>query len=100
MIDEAQIRERAERMTRLVRLWHEVEAATGTRFVDQAQVIALGAAVEVLDKRPRDAAGARLAMHDVLCHSGADCGNRFGHSRTNTETVRALRKVLAAEAGR
>lgn len=95
---EARIAQRSEQLARLVRLWEAVEAATGLRFVDQSQVAALDAAVDVLDARPRDAAGARLAMHDVLCANGSDCGARVEHSRTSTETVRALRKALAAEA--
>ncbi len=95
MSGDAQARARTERV---LRLWEQVEAMTGRRPVCWQDMTALAAAAMVLDTRPRDAASARLAMHDVMCHSGADCGNRVEHSRTNTETVRALRKVLAAEA--
>lgn len=52
-------------------------------------------AVRVLRKSPTDAAGARLAMHDVVCMSGCTASRAVDHAKTQTDAVRALRKVLA-----
>lgn len=85
---------------RALALWDVIKAATGRGPLTRLDVIALGHAVRVLDERPRDAQGARLAMHDVLCINGADCGSRGDYARTNTAVVVALRKALAAEGAR
>ena len=48
-----------------------------------------------LQARPRDAAGARLILHDGVCTSGCIGKQRETHARTQTLPVRVLRKVLA-----
>lgn len=53
-------------------------------------------ALRLLDQRPRDAKGARRALHDVVCRSG--CGPDDDHAdKTQARTVAALRKFRAAE---
>lgn len=55
----------------------------------------LYAATVLLAERPRDARGARRALHDVVCMSG--CGPDSDHAdRTQARPVAALRKFLAA----
>lgn len=54
------------------------------------------AALRLLDQRPRDARGARRALHDVVCMSG--CGPESDHAdRTQAKTAAALRKFRAQE---
>ena len=51
-------------------------------------------ALRVLDDRPRDARGARRALHDVVCMSS--CGPESDHAdRTQARVVVALRKFHA-----
>jgi hypothetical protein len=53
-------------------------------------------AIRVLDRAPRDAMAARIALHDVVCFSG--CAPPDDHARrTQSRTVAALRKFLAQE---
>lgn len=55
------------------------------------------AALRLLDQRPRDAKGARRALHDVVCRSS--CGPDSDHAdRTQTKTAAALRKFRALTA--
>lgn len=55
-------------------------------------------AIHVLDQSPRDARGARRALHDVVCMSS--CGPESDHAdRTQAKTVAALRKWHAANRG-
>lgn len=53
-------------------------------------------ALGVLDANPRDARGARRALHDAVCTSG--CGTDTDHAdRTQTRTAAALRKWHTSE---
>lgn len=53
-------------------------------------------ALELLDQRPRDAKGARRALHDVVCMSG--CPPESDHAdRTQAKTAATLRKFRAQE---
>lgn len=53
-------------------------------------------ALRILDERPRDAKGARRALHDVVCQS--ECGPESDHAdRTQARTVVALRKYHTQE---
>jgi hypothetical protein len=53
-------------------------------------------ALRVLDSNPRDARGARRALHDVACMSG--CGADSDHAdRTQARAAAALRKFHAKE---
>jgi hypothetical protein len=54
-------------------------------------------ALEHLDAHPRDAAGARLILHDAVCMSGCAGAGRVEHSRRHAATVAALRKFRAQE---
>jgi hypothetical protein len=54
-------------------------------------------ALRLLDQSPRDARGARRALHDVACLSG--CGPDSDHAdRTQSRPAAALRKFHAAQA--
>jgi hypothetical protein len=53
-------------------------------------------AIEHLDANPRDAKGARVILHDAVCMSGCTGASAENHARTQTKTVAALRKHLAA----
>lgn len=60
---------------------------------------AVHAALRVLDERPRDARGARQALHDAVCMSDFCGGLEGDHAdRTQTSRAAALRKFRAAEA--
>ncbi len=53
-------------------------------------------ALRHLDQHPRDAKGARRALHDVVCMSG--CGPDSDHAdRTQAKTVAALRRFRVHE---
>lgn len=68
--------------------------ACANRWVAHTPVAGWVAAVEVLRARPRDVAGARLALHDAVCMS-APCGDRAAeHARTQRVPASALRAVL------
>jgi hypothetical protein len=55
------------------------------------------AALALLDNAPRDARGARRALHDVVCASG--CGPESDHAdRTQSRGAAALRKFRTLEA--
>lgn len=47
-----------------------------------------------LADHPRDAAGARLILHDAMCMSGCTGDGRVGHAKRQTTTVAALRKAI------
>jgi hypothetical protein len=58
--------------------------------------IAVAAALDLLDGRPRDARGARRVFHDARCASG--CGPDSDHAdRTQAATAAALRRFRAQE---
>lgn len=52
-------------------------------------------ALEVLAARPRDARGARVALHNGVCMSGCVGEQAVDHASTQTAAVRVLRKWLA-----
>jgi hypothetical protein len=50
-----------------------------------------------LDAHPRDAAGARLILHDARCVSGGRCDLRVDHALRHADTVAALRRFRTTE---
>lgn len=52
-------------------------------------------AIAHLKAAPRDAAGARLILHDAVCASGCTGASATEHAKRQTKTVAALRKYLA-----
>lgn len=91
-------------MTTVVEYVHT--ATCPTRYEHTAQECVLGrsllrpafaAALDHLRAAPRDAAGARGILHDAACMSGCRGEHRADHARrTQTKTVAAMRKWLAA----
>lgn len=69
------------------------EACSG-RLIQHTPVAGWLAAVELLERSPRDAAGARGLLHDAVCASGCTGARRAEHARTQTVAVRALRRAL------
>jgi hypothetical protein len=66
-------------------------------WIQHVPAVGLLEAVQVLREQPRDAAGARRALHDRTCMSTYCAGDTAeDHARTQTLFVAALRKVLAA----
>lgn len=59
-------------------------------------ITALHRAVSVLERRPSDALGARLALHAAICASDFCQGNDHAN-RTQARFVAALRKAIRAE---
>jgi hypothetical protein len=52
-------------------------------------------AITHLRTKPRDAAGARLILHDAICMSGCVGDSAAEHAKRQAKPVAALRKYLA-----
>lgn len=68
------------------------ECITGRALYTPATV----EAIRHLKQNPRDAATARLILHDQACMSGCTGESAVEHAQRQAKTVAALRKQLAA----
>lgn len=75
--------------SRVVHDWKE--CLTGRSLYNGATIDA----IRHLKAAPRDAAGARLILHDEACMSGCTGASAAEHAKHQAKTVTALRKYLA-----
>lgn len=68
------------------------ECMTGRALYNVATI----EAIRHLKANPRDAAQARLILHDHACMSGCTGDSATEHAQRQSKTVAALRKYLAA----
>lgn len=77
------------------RVEHEAAGCISARGLRSTLTIA---ALEHLDRSPRDVATLRLAYHDACCMSGCTGASAEDHAkRTQSATATALRKFHASE---